>query len=302
MATHTRQRLDANQELLGQGVANLLGSLFQSYAVAGSFSRSAVNLGAGAVTGFSSVVSTLVVVVALLWLTPLMYYLPQATLAAVIMVAVVSLLRISAFRQVWRAHRQDGVVAVITFVLTLVLAPHLDMGIIIGVGLSLGLYLYRTMRPRVVALSRYGDGVLRDANSHHLESCRNIAVIRFDGSLYFANTSYFEDKVLEKVAAYPDLKFVIVVAEGINEIDSSGEKMLLDLVQHLRESGIEMLFTRMKRQSVETLRRSGFIARLGEERFFPHTGLALEYAWQRLESGHEQTCPLRILRVGSKPG
>ncbi|MBE9568391.1 MAG: STAS domain-containing protein [Proteobacteria bacterium] len=297
MATKTRQRLNANQELIGQGLSNLLGSLFQSYAVAGSFSRSAVNISAGAITGFSSVVTGLVVVIALLWLTPLLYHLPQATLAAVIMVAVMGLVNIAPMKHVWKAHRHDGIVAIITFVLTLVMAPHLDSGIIIGVGLSLGLYLYRTMKPRVAVLSRYGDGSLRDVHVNNLKTCENISVIRFDGSLYFANTGYFEDQILLKVANYPNLKFVIIDAEGINQIDATGEDMLLGLMQRLRESGIELLFAVMKRQILDTLRRTGDIKRLGEAHFFARVDNALDFAWQALGDEHnKEHCPLHVMK------
>ena len=294
MATRTKQRLDANQELVGQGLANVVGSLFQSYPVAGSFSRSAVNISAGAVTGFSSVVTGLVVVIALLWLTPLLYHLPQATLAAVIMMAVIGLVHIAPIRHAWKAHTHDGFVAIITFVLTLALAPHLDKGILIGVGLSLGLYLYRTMQPRISVLSRYLDGNLRDIAVHPLDTCKNISVIRFDGSLYFANTGYFEDQILEKIALYPDLKFVIIDAQGINQIDATGEEMLVNLMQRLKETGIELLFARMKRQFLDTLRRTGDIEKLGDEHFFARIQNALDYAWEKLGDDHAADCPLRV--------
>ena len=294
MAARTRQRLDANQELVGQGMANLAGSLFQSYPVAGSFSRSAINISAGARTGFSSVVAGLVVVVSLLWLTPLLYHLPQATLAAVIMVAVIGLVRIKPIQHAWKAHKHDGFVAVITFLLTLLLAPHLDKGILIGVGLSLGLYLYRTMKPRVAVLSRYKDGSLRDIAVNNLKTCENISVIRFDGSLYFANTGYFEDKILEKISRYPELKFVIIDAEGINQIDATGEEMLVELRQRLSESGIELLFARMKKQFMDTLVRTDDIEQIGEEHFFARVNHALEYAWEKLGRNHAASCPLRV--------
>jgi MFS superfamily sulfate permease-like transporter len=111
-APRTRQKLDANQELVGQGIGNIVGSLSLSYPTSGSFSRSAVNIGAGAITGFSSVVTSVIVVVTLLWLTPLLYHLPQATLAAVIMMAVVGLINVNAVKHAWQANKQDGVVAV----------------------------------------------------------------------------------------------------------------------------------------------------------------------------------------------
>lgn len=295
MAAKTRQRLDANQELIGQGIANIVGSLFQSYPTSGSFSRSAVNINAGAVSGFSSVVTGVIVVVTLLWLTPLLYHLPQATLAAVIMMAVVGLINFKAIKHAWQAHPHDGVVAVMTFVLTLALAPHLDKGILVGAGLALILYLYRTMQPRVAVLARHPDGTLRDAEVFGLETCKEISMIRFDGQLYFANTSYFEDKVMERIALGPGLKYLIVVGDGINQVDATGEEMLAHLAERLDKAGIELLFTGLKKQVLDTFQRTGLYAKVGERRFFRTEDQALDYAWQQLGNNHDATCPLNIV-------
>ena len=295
MATTTRQRLDANQELIGQGIGNILGSLTQSYPTSGSFSRSAVNISAGAVTGFSSVVTSIVVVATLIWLTPLLYHLPQATLAAVIIMAAAGLINIRAVRHAWLANPHDGIVAIVSFVLTLAFAPHLDKGILIGAGLALVLYLYRTMAPRVAVLARHPDGTLRDAESFGLRTCANISMIRFDGSLYFANTSYFEDKIMERVSLKPELRYVIVVGDGINQVDATGEQMLSQLAERLQGSGIEILFTGLKKQVLEVFHRTGLHDKLGEERFYRTEDSALEHVWQKLGDGHEIDCPLNIV-------
>ncbi|WP_455210031.1 SulP family inorganic anion transporter [Kaarinaea lacus] len=300
MAARTRQRLDANQELIGQGLANMMGSMFQSYPVSGSFSRSAVNIDAGAVTGFSSVVTGLVVVITLLFFTPLLYHLPQATLAAVIMVAVMGLVNVRVFKQIWQVQPQDGLVAVVTFVLTLLLAPHLDQAIIVGVILSLGMYLYHTMKPRVAVLARHSDGSLRDADVYGLQTCENISVIRFDGSLYFSNTSYFEDTVFGKLAKKSDLKYIIVDAEGINQLDATGEEMLANLTERLAATGVEILFARVKKQIMDVLIRARFIERFGDWRFFRRTEYALEYVWEKLGEEHKSTCPLHIASIEQK--
>jgi SulP family sulfate permease len=301
IAARTRQRLDVNQELIGQGLSNIVGSMFQSYPVSGSFSRSAVNIDAGAVTGFSSIVTGLVVVVTLLLFTPLLYHLPQATLAAVIMVAVIGLVNVRVFRQIWQVQPQDGLVAVITFVLTLLLAPHLDQAIIVGVLLSLGLFLYHTMKPRVAVLSRHPDGSLRDAHMHGLQTCKNISVIRFDGSLYFSNTSYFEDMVIGKLALKPELKYIIVDAEGMNQLDATGEEMLAQLVERLSGNGVEVLFARVKQQIMDVLVRARFVQRFGNWRFFRRTEHALDYVWDKLEVDHKTGCPLHVsIPVDSK--
>jgi len=296
MAASTRQRLDVNRELVGQGLGNIFSSLSQGYAVSGSFSRSAVNINVGAVTGFSAVVTGVVVGVTLLWLTPLLYHLPQATLAAVIIMAVINLIKVEPIRHAWKVQRHDAAVALITFVLTLIWAPHLDKGIMFGVILSLMLFLYRSMAPRIAVLSRDMDGTLRDAEVRKLETCRNISLIRFDGSLYFANTGYFEDKVLERVALKPDLKFVIIDAGGINEIDATGEAMLSMLAERLHDAGIEMLIARAKKQLWDTFARTGLMDKLGEEHMFAVRTQAFNYAWDKLGDNHAETCPLRVPR------
>ena len=296
MAARTRQRLDANQELVGQGLGNIASSLSQGYAVSGSFSRSAVNISAGARTGFSAVVTGVVVGITLLWLTPLLYHLPQATLASVIIMAVINLVKIEPIKHAWKVQRHDATVSVITFVLTIIWAPHLDKGIMVGVLLSLMLFLYRSMAPRVAVLSRDPDGSLRDAEVRKLETCRNISLIRFDGSLYFANTGYFEDKILERVALKPDLKFVIIDAEGINEIDATGEEMLGQLTERLREAGVELLMARAKKQLWDTFDRTGLMDILGREHMFALRTQAFNYAWDKLGDNHAETCPLRVAK------
>ncbi len=283
MAAQTRQRLDANQELVGQGLSNITSGLFQGYAVSGSFSRSAVNITAGAITGFSSIVTAIVVGLTLLFLTPLLYHLPQATLAAVIIMAVINLVKVQPVIQAWKAEPHDGLVSVVTFVLTLILAPHLETGIIVGVLLSLGLFVYRTMRPRFATVSRFPDGTLRDVEVHALKTDKYISIMRFDGSLYFANAGYFESTVLERVATEPDLKFVIIDGQGINQLDATGLEVLYHLTERLHASaGVELLVARMKKQFMDTLRRSGMMAEFREEHFFARVQDAIDYAFQRL--------------------
>ncbi len=298
MATRTRQRLDTNQELVGQGIANIIGSLFQSYATSGSFSRSAVNIGAGAKTGFASVVTGLMVLITLLFFTELLYNLPQATLAAVIMMAVIGLVNVKQFLHTWKVYRSDGVIAVITFILTLIFAPHLQNAIIIGVVLSLGMFLYRTMKPRVAALSRFNDGTLRDADMHQLDTCENISVIRFDGPLYFANTSYFEDMIIERSANKPELKYIVVDGQGINSIDATGEEMLASVTRRLEKTGVIIVFANFKRQVLLVLRNSGFFEKIGEERFFATADQAIDSILHELGDSHDIVeCPLTMACV-----
>ena len=296
MAAQTRQRLDTNQELFGQGLSNITAGLFGAYPVSGSFSRSAVNIAAGARTGFSSVVTGSVVAITLLFLTPLLYHLPQATLAAVIIMAVINLVKVQPIKHAMRVQKHDGVVAIITFALTLVMAPHLEKSIIVGVLLSLGLYLYRSMRPRFAELSIHSDGTFRDAAVHNLQRCKHISVLRYDGSLYFANAGYFETKVLQNVASKPDLKFVILDLEGINEIDATGEEVIGNLHERLGQGGVGVLIARPKRQTMEIMDRSGLADEIGREHFFRTRTDAIEYARGQLGAEAIDDSPLNPVK------
>jgi SulP family sulfate permease len=293
MAAKTKDRVDPNQELVGQGVANIIGSLTQSYPVSGSFSRSAVNLNAGARTGMSSVFAGLVVLVTLLFLTPLLYHLPQSVLAAVIMMAVVGLINFAAIRHAWEAHKHDGIASVVTFVATLAFAPHLDNGIMVGAGLAVGLYLYRTMKPRVAILGRFPDGTLRDLRVHPtLPTDERIIAVRFDGQLYFANVAYFEDAILAAVADHPNAKYLLVVGDGINQLDASGQEVLHHLVDRLAANRITMVLSGLKRQVIQVLDRTHLLARIGNDNIFATEEMALDAIYERLaETEHR---PLRM--------
>ncbi len=293
MAARTHQRIDPNQELIGQGLANIVGAFFQSYPVSGSFSRSAVNLQAGARTGLSSVFSSVVVLLTLLFLTPLLYHLPQSVLAAIIMMAVIGLIDFKAILHSWRAQRHDGLISIVTFATTLVAAPHLEQGIFLGIALTLGLYLFRTMKPKVALLSRYTDGSYRNAERWGLELCRRIAVIRFNGSLFFPNVSYLEEQILERVSAMPELRHVLIVGNGINEIDASGEEMLSRMVSRLREAGYDVSLSGLNDSVIDLLRRTKLYWVIGADHFYRSVAAALPILYGRThDEGDETECPL----------
>jgi len=283
MASKARQHVDPNQELIGQGLANIGGSFFQAYPACGSFTGSAINMQAGAKTGLAMVFNGIFVAVTLMFFTPLLYHLPKAVLAVIIVMAVVSLITPHAFLHTWKANRGDGIVALATFVTTLIAAPHLDKGIMTGAALSIGLYLYRSMAPRVAVLGRYEDGTLRDVSVHKtLATSPLVTAMRFDGSLYFANVAYFEDMVLKAVADHKDAKFLLVVGDAINSMDSSGEEMLQNLVGQLRETGVQLVFSGLKKQVLDVMRATGLYERIGEENIFATECQALKAIFARL--------------------
>jgi len=295
MAAKTGQRIDPNQELIGQGIANVCGSMGQSYPTSGSFSRSAVNLQAGALTGLSSVITSLTVVIVLLFFTPLLYHLPQAVLAAVIMMAVIGLVNVSGFVHAWRAQWYDGVISIVTFVSTLAFAPHLDRGIMVGVILSLGVFLYKSMRPTVMSLSRHDDDTLRSALIHGLEECVYIDLVRFDGPLFFANATYLEDQINERLRAKEELRHLIIVSNAISDIDASGEEALSLLVDRVRSSGVEISFSGVNESVLKVLERTHLIERIGRDRVFPTMERAVRAVYDDAHAQrHEDSCPLAV--------
>jgi sulfate permease, SulP family len=293
MAGKTGQRLDPNQELIGQGLANLLGSFSKSYPISGSFSRSAVNLQAGAASGLSSVFTGLTVVIALLFFTPLLYHLPQSVLAAVIMMAVIGLINVTGFVHAWHAKWYDGAISIISFAATLAFAPHLDKGIMIGVVLSLLVFLYNSMRPKVVSLARAEDEALRCVSTHGLKECEHVAMVRFDGPLFFANSSYLEDKMMEIMRAKPGLKHIIMVSNGINDIDASGEETLSLLVDRIRSAGVDISLSGVNEAVMRVFRRTHLPEKIGHDHIYPTMEKAIAAVHpESHRSSTEQSCPL----------
>jgi MFS superfamily sulfate permease-like transporter len=293
MAAKTGQRLDPNQELIGQGLANILGACGKSYPASGSFSRSAVNLQAGAVSGFSSVITSLMVVIVLLFFTPMLYNLPQAVLAAVIMMAVIGLINASGFMHAWKAQWYDGAISIISFLCTLAFAPHLDKGIMVGVTLSLAVFLYKSMRPRVATLSRHSDESLRCSEEFGLAECSHIAVVRFDGPLFFANASFLEDKISDKMAGNKKLRHILLVANGINDMDASGEEALSLLVDRIRSAGLDISLSGVNESVMAVFKRTHLLEKIGEDHLYSTMEAAICDVHARAHTeGDEETCPL----------
>jgi sulfate permease, SulP family len=293
IAAKTGQRLDYNQELIGQGLAKLSGAFWQSYLTSGSFSRSAINFQAGGVTGLSGVFTGLVVAVALSFFTSLLYYLPQATLSAVIMVAVIRMVSFSGLIRAWKTQRFDGAIGLITFASTLYFAPRLDKGIFIGVGLSLLFYLYKGMRPKVSSLSPGKDGTLHDASGHGLKPCPYIELIRFSGPLFFPNASYLEETISEHRKVRKDLRHILIVANGINDIDTTGADALSLIVDRVRSGGVDISLCGLTTPVRQALKQTGLLTRIGQDHIFPNIDQALCAIYEQAHGeDKEENCPL----------
>jgi sulfate permease, SulP family len=298
MAAQTGQKIDPNQELIGQGLANILGSVSSSYSVSGSFSRSAVNLQAGAVSGISSVVTSIVVIITLFFFTPLLYHLPQAVLAAIIMMAVIGLVNIKGFLHAWKSQWYDGAISILSFLVTLYYAPHLDKGIMVGVVLSMTVFLYKSMRPVVASLSMNEENVLTCAEHYRLKGCRHISVVRFDGALFFANASYLDEQVLKFRNERPDLRYILLDARGINDMDASGEEALDMLCKRMRSAGLGFAMCGIKGQIVKVMDRTGLTHKIGRENIYADSKSAVKALVRKIHDGTDlpvagcDNCPL----------
>ncbi|HBC87180.1 MAG TPA: sodium-independent anion transporter [Lentisphaeria bacterium] len=287
LSATTRQRLDFNQEMIGQGAAKIAGSFFLSFPVSGSFSRSALNLYAGARTGLSSIFAGGFVLLALFFFTPALFYLPNATLAAVIIAAVSGLVNFKVFSRIWKVDRLDGIAAISTFASAIILAPNIVEGVILGVALSIAFHLYRLMKPYVAVLARHSDGTFRDASKHNLDKDKDIILIRFEGSLVFANASHFEEKVLDEIASNSTARAVVFQTDCINEIDATGEESLRNMVKDLRKNGMIVAVSEMKWRVLELLEKTGFYEILENKYFFRTTEDAFLYVKNELQASKD---------------
>ncbi len=284
IAIKTRQPWDENKELIGQGLAKVAAAFCQSMPVSGSFSRSALNLASDARTPMSSIIAAAFVLLTLLFFTPLLYHLPNPVLAAIIMMAVIGLINWQAIRNAWRASRDDGVAAIVTFVATLAFAPNIQNGILTGIMLSLAMLLYRMMRPRVTILGLHSDATLRDAVHHNLPPLHpRLGAIRFDGALRFVNDSYFEDALLRLERENPELAYILVQSHGINEIDASGIEMLRNLLDRFENSGIQLGFSGLKKQVSQVMDRTGLTEIIGKHNIFANDKIAIDEICHRLD-------------------
>ncbi|MDX5332652.1 MAG: STAS domain-containing protein [Gammaproteobacteria bacterium] len=286
IATNTGERVDTSKELVGQGLANIAGSFFGSYTVSGSFSRSAVAARTGAKTGLFAIISALAVVLVLLFFTEYLYHLPQAVLAVIVMMAVFSLIRISPLVNAWKFDRIGALIGIITFLATLLMAPSIANGILLGVVLTVLYHLVRIMKPRTEIVSRKDDGTLGGMFTHGLKPIsENFVPVRFDGSLTFINVAYFEDMILEAHSDFPDAKAILVIGSSINEIDASGEEKVREVAQRLREVGVKLAFSGIKHQVMQVMERSGLVKELGADAFYPDKQSALDAMIQQYGAG-----------------
>lgn len=274
LASKRRQAIDPDRELVALGAANVAAGLFGGYPVTGGFARSVVNDQAGAVSGAASLVTAAAIALVLAWFTPLFAFLPQAVLAATVIVAVVGLVDLREPRRIWRANRGDALVWAMTF--AAVLALGVEGGIFAGVATSLALLLWRTSRPHIAVVGRLGDGeVYRNVLRHRVTTWPHVVAVRVDESLYFANARYLAQALLRIVADRPAVRHLVLIGSAVNAIDSSALHTLESLLAELRDAGVELHLAEIKGPVMDGLERTDFLDKLGRDHVHLSTDAAM---------------------------
>ena len=276
LAAKRRQRIDPNQELIALGMANLGAGVSGGSPVSGGFSRSVVNFEAGAATPLAWAFTALGIVLATLLLTDLLAFLPTATLAATIIVAVGTLIDLPAVKRTWQYSSSDGVAMVATLLLTLL--HSVEVGIISGVVLSLGLHLYRTSQPHSAVVGRVpGTEHFRNVKRHQVETDEHVAMLRIDESLYFANARYLEDTVMALASRSPSIKHIVLTCQAVNVIDASALESLEAINGRLKDAGAMLHLAEVKGPVMDRLTHTAFYHELTGQVFFTTYD-----AWQAL--------------------
>lgn len=268
MARKQRDEINPNQELLGLGLANIVGSLFKSFPVTGGFARTAVNAEAGAKTVIASIITAIFIAIVLIYLTPLFYFLPNAVLAAIIMTAVMSLVDWREVRHLYKVKKSDLILLLITFFATLVLG--IEAGILLGVGSSLLWFIIKTTKPHTAVLGRIPETkIYRNVQNYaNLELEKGILILRIDAQFYFGNANFLKQFINAKMDQQEDLKAIIIEAASINQIDSSAEAMLNEICEDIVERGVVLYFANVKKPVMNVMQKSGFDQKLGLDHFF----------------------------------
>ena len=261
LASKEREKIEPNKELFGLGMANLGASFTGAYPITGGLSRSIVNYSAGAQTPFASIFTGLLVLIVVLFLTPLFYYLPLAVLSSIVIIAVTKLFDMKGLIDLWRYNKGDAISMLVTFFVVLFMG--VELGILVGVVLSVFFFLLRTSQPHVAVLGRIDDhGHFRNVLRYDAQSPAHILALRIDESLFFVNSSYIENLISDKVAEHPDIQHLVLVCSGINFIDSSALETLEHLSEALQEAGVTVHLAELKGPVMDKLSPTRFITQL----------------------------------------
>jgi SulP family sulfate permease len=289
LAAKRRQRIVPDRELVALGASNLGAAFTGGFPVTGGFARSVVNFDAGAQTPAAGVFTAVGILVAALLLTPALYFVPQATLSATIVVAVLSLVDLSILRSTWAYSRSDFAAVVVTLLVTL--AAGVEEGLVAGVALSLLLYLYKTSRPHIAEVGLVpGTEHFRNVLRHKVQVSPRLASLRVDESLYFANARVLEDRVNALVAERPQLQHLVLQCSAINDIDASALESLEAINQRLAEAGMRLHLSEVKGPVMDRLQGTAFLAHLSGRVYLSHFQSVSELAPETLKEALTAQC------------
>lgn len=275
LASRRRQKIDANQELLALGCANIGAAFSGGYPVSGGLGRSMVNFSSGANTQISSLITAAIIAIALMLLTPLFHYLPRSVLAAIIIVAVSGLFDLKTFRQVWAYDRYEGICLLATFAAVLILG--IEWGILLGALISIGYHLNRSSKPHVAIVGRIANSEhFRNIDRHDVMTCPHVIAMRIDENLYFANTAFIEDYILELIADNQSAKHLVLICSAVNTIDSSALELLDTLIKRLKEAKVTLHLAEIKGPVMDRLKRTSFLEDLSPGMVFLSTHEAMQ--------------------------
>lgn len=296
IASKSNQRISASQEFMGQGLSNIVGSFFSSYAGSGSFTRSGVNYAAGARTPLSAIFASLILMLIVLIVAPLTAYLPVPAMAGVIMLVAYNLIDVGQIKHILSSSKNETIILLVTFLATLFL--ELEFAIYLGVLLSLVIFLWRTSTPEIVTLAPDIDldaqkSTLVDISSKPLNQCPQLKIIRIDMSIYFGSLNYIQTR-LNEISDSERINHILIIGTGINFVDLSGEEMLLSEARRLEKLGGGLYFADLKPNVYEFLGRAHFISDVGNSHFFDRKKYALRYLYQKLDRQICETCTARV--------
>ncbi len=295
IAIHSGQRIDGNQEFVGQGLSNMVGSLFSCYAGSGSFTRSGVNYDSGAKTPLAALFAALFLVLILVYLPGITAYLPLAAMGGAILLVAWNLIDIHHIQQIFSSDRKESLILVVTFVSTLVV--ELEFAIYMGVILSLIIYLRRASRPRVMTVaprSIVNGTDLRSIERFNLPSCPQVRLVRIDGSIFFGAVDHIQ-KALSAAGRIKE-QHIVIICSGINYIDLAGAEMLASEVAVMAKQGKTLSFCALKNTVKDELASAGHIDRIGAERFHDSVDDALAVITAQLDMSICHGCEHRIFR------
>lgn len=286
LAARRRERIDPDQELVALGASNVAASFTGGFPVTAGFSRSIVNFDAGARTPAAGAFAAVGLAITALFLTPLLFYLPKATLAATIIVSVLSLVDFGILRRTWRYSRADFAAVATTLLVTLV--EGVEAGLIAGVAVSIGLFLFRSSRPHIAEVGLVpGTESFRNVQRHAVRTSERVLSLRVDESLYFANARFLEDRVNDAVAAHPSLEHLVLQCSAVNTIDSSALESLEAVEHRLREAGIALHLSEVKGPVMDRLAHTEFLKHLSGKVFLTHYRAIEALAPEALEDRSE---------------